>query len=89
MRAPLLASRFLARKMLGPVSRGRKLTAAKPLLAEYPNNPFLIHVVAICQAMRGEYGEAGSWYSKGCSPSISRTALIQENLSAGTICSIH
>ena len=61
VRAPLLASRFLARKMLGPVGRGRMLTAAKPLLEEYPDSPFLIHIVAICQAMHGEYEEAGNW----------------------------
>ena len=61
IQAPLLAGRFLARKMLGPVGRGRMFAAAKSYLNEYPNSPFLVHLIGICQAMQGDYEEAGRW----------------------------
>ena len=58
--APLIAGKKIASQIVSENGRKRLLSAAKNAQKRHPGSLYLEHLVALCQAMAGDYQQAGS-----------------------------
>jgi len=58
--APVVAGKKIAGQIVSETGRNRLLSAAEKALDRHPDSLYLEHLIALCQAMAGDYQKAGT-----------------------------